>query len=227
MLKMRHLGNALAAGIRFFYSSSTLSTGGVPMTTTQVAAFDTARNETIAQYAEQDRVERSPFDISSPYTFLGSIASNYYTTAYSVNNVSQTILGTLGYIAKAPLNVFSPNTFAVSSNYADQCTHAEEFGVDSSVGVGPFSELCAGFPVEYLNSTTSEVFNSVSGMINEDSGSINEDSDLGLANADCSEGSLLNAKGCIIDPSQDDAEDRAVRQLYNFDLEINIPFFIA
>ena len=215
------LGNALAAGIRFFYSSSTLSTGGVPMTTTQVAAFDTARNETIAQYAEQDRVERSPFDISSPYTFLGSIASNYYTTAYSVNNVSQTILGTLGYIAKAPLNVFSPNTFAVSSNYADQCTHAEESGVDSSVGVGPFSELCAGFPVEYLNSTTSEVFNSVSGMINEDSGSINEDSDLGLANADCSEGSLLNAKGCIIDPSQDDAEDRAVRQLYNFDLEIN------
>ena len=215
------LGNALASGIRFFYSSSTLSTGGVPMTTEQVAAFDTERNNTIAQYAEQDRVNRSPFDISSPYTFLGSIASNYYTVAYTANNSTQTILNTLGYIAKAPLNFFSPNTFAVSSNYADQCTHAEEFGVDSSVGVGPFSELCAGFPTEYLNTPTSTVLSSVSGMIDENTGEIKEDSELGLANADCSDGSLLNAKGCTIDPSQDGASERAVRQLYNFDLELS------
>jgi hypothetical protein len=53
------------------------ASGGSPSDETSINQFSRATNTAIAMEAELDRLNRSPFDISSPHTFLGSIAANF------------------------------------------------------------------------------------------------------------------------------------------------------
>ena len=87
-------------------------------------------NETalaLAQEAELDRLHRSPFDISSKNTFLGSLLSKFAFMSYSNNAFSQ--LSNFATTIKNSFSVLNPITSAYdnsniyTSNYSD-CTDA-------------------------------------------------------------------------------------------------------
>lgn len=214
--KGEDLGNALAGGISFFFSNAALSTGSAPLTTSQLADYNNLTKDTQVAYAEQDRADRSPFDITSPYTFLGSIVTNYYTHAYVPNNTFQTVLSSIGYTLSQPLKLLDAHTSAATDDLAARCGHASEFGVDASVGVGVYGDICAGIPAQYLDESTNDVLASVNGQIDENSGQPTQDGDIQTMLDTCGQGDLMTAKSCTITN-----QDRANESIYMYDLRIN------
>lgn len=70
-------GNRIVEGGSFL--SSTINQrvlGAMPSDETTIAKYSREVEEVMARKAEAERATKSPFDISSPYTFLGSIAHN-------------------------------------------------------------------------------------------------------------------------------------------------------
>lgn len=210
------LGNVLGGGLSFFFSNAALSTGIPPMTTSQVTAYEKESQDTMVAYAEQDRAGRSPLDVSSPYTFLGSMLSNYYKYAYVPNNILQTAISSFGYTLSQPFKLFNSNTYAAANTSAALYSHASDFGVDSSVAVGPYGQLAPGMDPQFSNESNQAVVSSVSDQVDPQSGQPNSDSDIATMLSDCSDGSLLNAAGCTVKDQQ-----RANQSLYLTDLRIN------
>ncbi len=87
------------------------------------------RNTTLAlaQEAEIDRLHRSPFDATSPNTFLGSLMSNFTYLSYS-NNAVSTFSGLLNSFGKSVRKLSSVSAadeeLTYTSNY-QECTFLE------------------------------------------------------------------------------------------------------
>lgn len=79
------LGNMMTSGGNTLLSSNHQIGGGSPADEKTVAYFKRAQEAVIAQEAEYERRIRSPFDITSQHTFLGSIVYSLVPVATSVN----------------------------------------------------------------------------------------------------------------------------------------------
>ncbi len=77
------LGNAIISGASKYLGGNGTSGGQGPGTKKSVQAYLMAQHEVIAKEAEYQRATRSPFDIRSKYTFLGSLAYSILPLAYS------------------------------------------------------------------------------------------------------------------------------------------------
>jgi|GEM_PF-1943905 len=214
--KNEDLGDVFGGGLSFFFSNSLLSTGGGVLTTAQLAKASNDNQSYLNDYAEEERIGKSPFDISSPYTFLGSIAASYYTNAYVPNNIAKNALSSLGYLFTQPFKQLSTSTFATTNNLVERCSNAAEFGVDSAVAVGPYGELCTDIPSEFTDEPVSSVLTSVQGQYDEDSGLPTEDGEIQEVLDMCGEGDLLTAKGCTIED-----QERANKSIYMVDVRLS------
>jgi hypothetical protein len=210
------LGDALGSGLNYFFSQSTLTTGGAPLTTSQVSNFNAMHTDSIIAYAEQDRLGRSAFDVSSPYTFLGSIFSRYAREGYVANNILQTVTSSIASTLRQPFNLLSRETYAATDAMAEKCGFAADHGVDPTVAIGLYGEICAGIPAEYMNVSSSELVNSLVDQIDENTGIPKPDSNIATVQSDCSDGSLLTAQGCTIND-----QERADLSIYQYDFRIN------
>lgn len=102
----------------------------------QVLAYNSANNLTIAQQAEIDRKNHSPFDISNKNTFLGSVAHAFTPLASSLSLASS--VTTLSSIAHTSLASLSP-TYADGedtsylTSFGDYCEKTSEVGASSNI----------------------------------------------------------------------------------------------
>ena len=69
------LGNALTFGANMYMGNTYRANGGALATREQYIAFKTAQQEVIANNAKYERQNRSPFDMSSKYTFMGTLVN--------------------------------------------------------------------------------------------------------------------------------------------------------
>ena len=89
------LGNALVSGAnKYLGKGNATSAGQSPGSKNKVLAYLGARDEVIAMEADYQRATRSPFDITSKYTFLGSLAYSLLPLAYSGNSVMSVLRNT-------------------------------------------------------------------------------------------------------------------------------------
>ena len=76
--------------------------GGMPADAAEVGNYNREAKRILARRAAAERATRSPFDVSSPYTFMGSLVHNF-ATALIKNFASSTgnapIISTLGTVA--------------------------------------------------------------------------------------------------------------------------------
>lgn len=214
--KEEDFGNALGGGLNYFFTDAALSTGSKPLTKSQLASYQKESQDTMLAYAEQDRFGRSPFDISSPYTFLGSIFANYYQNAYVAGNVSNTILSSIGYTLSQPFRMFSTNSYAATNNLTDQYNHAADFGANQDIAVGVYGNVAAGIPTQYSDISSTDLLRSVSDQVSDTSGQPNDDSNIQTSLNDCSDGDVYSAGRCAITNQQ-----AANESLYMYDLRIN------
>lgn len=85
------LGNALVSGASKYLGGNATSGGQSPGSKAKVLGYLVEKNAVIAEEAKYQRSVRSPFDASSPYTFLGSLAYSIMPFAYSNNSLISSI----------------------------------------------------------------------------------------------------------------------------------------
>jgi hypothetical protein len=143
-------GNAIAAGSGGMMSQLALVGGNAPLTKTQAKQMVAVDNEVKLSYAASDRATKSPFDISSPNTFMGSIFSGFIPYIYSGD---QTFFGKIRDLAS--ISASSISHFAVTPTYADttesfdECTDADYQNID--LATDPFCNVVAGIPSASMN----------------------------------------------------------------------------
>lgn len=108
------LGNALMSGGNKIYGGQYQYSGGSVATKDTLAQFfqlQAFEKEEIARY---ERATRSPFDVSSEYTFLGSLATKMIPLASSMYSTSSFVRG-LGDLVTNSISSLTPHSSAISA----------------------------------------------------------------------------------------------------------------
>lgn len=113
--------------------------------TTMLSAYNNTRQEVIAMEAEIDRNNRSPFDITSPNTFLGSIVKSFLPIRLNASAATKTITGlntflsaTSNSIASLTQNVAASGEAGTSAytymNYhGENCYSEDMYGAQGDI----------------------------------------------------------------------------------------------
>ena len=117
------LGNALVSGGNLLHGQNHRSQGGAVADKKSLIAYLQAKDVIIAEEARYERESLSPFDITSKYTFLGSLANKFVPLASSMTSVSSAISSAGGVVSNA-FNALMPKSSAVSA--AIEAQAAEE-----------------------------------------------------------------------------------------------------
>ena len=131
------------------------ASGGTPGDASAVNEYARLSSSVLAMDAEVDRMNRSPFDISSRNTFLGSII---YKLAVASAGVSKSpLLGGMKTISstmsKAVSVLISPNSYAeAAEGYLTEFGNCETYGTIGAVGSASCAEI-ATFDTSTLNDT--------------------------------------------------------------------------
>jgi murein DD-endopeptidase MepM/ murein hydrolase activator NlpD len=143
-------GNAIASGSGGMMSDLALAGGNAPLRKSQARQMITVNNQVKLAYAAMDRSTKSPLDISSPNTFMGSIVSGFMPYIHSGD---QTFFGKIKGIAS--ISTSSISHFAFTPTYADttetfdECTDVDYQDID--LATDPFCNVISGIPSASMN----------------------------------------------------------------------------
>ncbi len=125
------LGNALVSGAGKYLGGNGTSGGQGPGSENKVLSYLQERDTVIADEAEYQRAIRSPFDASSKYTFLGSMAYSIIPLAYSSSGIMST-LRNVSSLASSSIIAMTPTANAISEesamNSVGECAMLESTG---------------------------------------------------------------------------------------------------
>jgi hypothetical protein len=108
------LGNALISGASKYLGGNATSGGEGPGSQAKVIMYMNEQNAVIAEEARYQRSKRNPFDLTSKYTFLGSIYYSLIPIAYSSGGVMQSMAGATNMLSNS-LVALLPSASAVST----------------------------------------------------------------------------------------------------------------
>lgn len=153
------LANGFASGAAELFGKSAQRGGLMPLTKNQAVAYLSEQQALVAKRAEIDRLRLSPFDTSSPYTFLGSIANRFQlinqktsipmkisaliSTSNSVFNLGKTVSA-------------SDDQIRISLN---QCFDDTYRKAHPEIALGPYCNTIYGTPVEVLHENPETIIN--------------------------------------------------------------------
>lgn len=115
--------------------------GQSPSSTEAILAYNKINNEVLALDAEVDRLNRSPFDITSKNTFLGSIAYSLLPTILSgsTNAVHTVIRTTSKSLASLTSSVYAEGEGSSYTTTFGNCPALEALGVRGDVFCNPIT----------------------------------------------------------------------------------------
>ena len=190
--KNSELFESVVGGNRILEGGSFLSNninqkviGAMPSDAGTIASYQTELDKVIARKEEANRASLSPFDISSPNTFLGSIVHNLATSMIGNYGSGSTILSSAIQAAGNATGDAVANLTGVASaesssqHYTtlspDYCsTPKDTIGVEGDL----YCTTHGTVSVDYMNYTMKDWKKSAIGSSLEDDGKIKKDSDL-------------------------------------------------
>lgn len=214
------VGDALVSGASHIMGQTANSGGNVPLTVEQAVAYNEQTKKLQIAYAEEDRATKSPFDISSRYTMLGSFVYNlvpHLVKGYRVAGVATNSITTVASVILGSFSSLFNPVKAMAADPSQEYKMCEDPEMqDNDIAAGPYCNIIYGVPTEYLDKDPYELAKKLvaSGDINEDTGEPIEDSDYKAWLDLCTTGDTYNARLCKID---DKAADYAV---YTIDYRI-------
>lgn len=121
-----------------------------PLTIPQAVAYDSLSNNIAAQYAEEDRLAYSPFDITHSSTFMGSIFAKIAPTLTTLSSLSgQSILSSFSSLFSSSLSSINPLVGAANESAQYEVCQDEDYK-SLNLAAGPFCNLTYGIPVDAL-----------------------------------------------------------------------------
>lgn len=183
-------GNAITSGMGGYNTQTAQGRGLAALKKEDAPEYMALANNTQAQYAALDRYEKSPFDTSSPNTFMGALVSKFipYTTGFS------SFTGAVSSIASLTTSSFSSLLPSVSA--ADPtaeykvCQDMDYQELD--LAVDPFCNPRFGLSGYALSLDSDKVLDYMidNGYIDEDSGEPKPDTDYSKYIEDCMDRSV-------------------------------------
>ncbi|MBQ8156637.1 hypothetical protein IJ101_02510 [Candidatus Saccharibacteria bacterium] len=135
------LGNAMISGASKYLGGNGTSGGQSPGSAEKVLAYLGEQQTVIANEAEYQRAIRSPFDVTSPYTFLGSLAYSIIPMAYSGGGFSN-IVTNMSTLTSNSIAAISPGASAVDINRkidsVGECPLLENMGAVGDAYCNPY-----------------------------------------------------------------------------------------
>lgn len=178
------LGNALISGASKYLGGNGSSGGQGPGSKTKVLAYLSAQQEVIAEEAEYQRSIRSPFDVSSPHTFLGTLAYSVLPLAYSSSGIMSTLTDVSSLMTSSVVSVLpTASAFEVNGTLSSvgDCPILEGTGAVGDAYCNPIiitdTNTIAANPIQ-IEETAHNVVDSKGNKLFDDDGSINKKSDL-------------------------------------------------
>jgi hypothetical protein len=219
-----NVGDALTSGASHVMGQTANAGGNVPLTPNQAVAYDGLTKQVQLAYAEEDRATKSPFDISSPNTMMGSIVQKFipfFTKSSSAIGSATNTISTMASIVMGSFSsILQPLTAGAestdSSQYTDYCQIPELAGKgDDAVAVGPYCNIMYGIPVNYINkSDPIEVAQKLlnDGQIDKTTGDPIPDTPYAIWKSLCTDGSANQAKSCKV---TDETANYSLYTVYN------------
>ncbi len=136
-----HLFSAMASGGNMTLATNHQTGGGSPGSAAKVTAFRRAQSSVIADEAKYQRSVRSPFDINSQHTFLGSIVYSLIPLANSsgvgtaMKNISSVMSNSVSKILPSASAIAETNTISLAES--GDCQSLESVGIQGSVFCDP------------------------------------------------------------------------------------------
>ena len=150
--------NAVTSGAGIIMSQTAQAGGNAAMSVEDAVAYNSAQNEVLAQYAEEDRANLSPLDVSSKNTFLGSIVSNLLPSISKMSSISGS-LSSIGSIIGKSFSSIIPTSSALSQEQLNtaykSCTDPDYAQME--IATDPFCNPVLGIPPQYLNKDTLDI----------------------------------------------------------------------
>lgn len=227
------LGDALGAGIFAALSIGALSGGAAVLTKSQAGSFSKIMGSVDNEYKQEDIATLSPLDVSSRYTFLGSIVSKLAVSSAGSSNIMTSALSTISTIIKSPLQIFGNPASAAVDPVEAKFGYASYYGVNNDIAVTVAGTPATGIPTEYLDMDTTQAENLVADSFDPTTGAPYEPSatldvegtfsgknaDITTTIADCAGADLESMSGCTITSMQggESAEKLAAERNYYMD----------
>lgn len=139
------LGNALTSGANMYLGNTHRSNGGSLATDQKYAEFAVAQQRVIAENAKYERQNRDPFDMTSKYTFLGTLMTQMmnFTSANSLTS----FVSSTGSVLSSSIIAMSPAAMAYDisedlptmDEYKDTCPYLWSIGAIGDAYCNPYS----------------------------------------------------------------------------------------
>lgn len=199
------IGDAITSGASQLMGQTANAGGNMPLTVTQAVAYENTTKQIQLAYAEEDRATKSPFDITSPNTMLGSIVQSlapYYAKIKFNTSSMMSNLAVIGNMITSSFGIaMQPLTANAASTDSSQYQLCDDPSIkDSDVAAGPYCNIIYGIPTDYLDEDPVTVVNNLiaSGDINEDTGDPIPDKGLESWITLCTGGRADEASNCKI-----------------------------
>lgn len=190
-------GNLIGSSANPYMGTNHLRGGGSLADAETYVAYAAAHEEVIAEQARYDRETLSPFDVSSPYTFAGSLLKQV-ATVYTIKSPFSDGLGTVGTMLSNSIMAMLPGATAYSiaqnlpnmDEYSEQCPYLASIGAVGDAFCNPYIitdvETIEIDPTELMDHIMVDSKGRQNIFTDNNSVSINPDSNLGEYIANCS-----------------------------------------
>ena len=140
------LGNALVFGGNAYMGGNHRYSGGALANKESLVAYLKEKDKVIANEARFERETRSPFDITSKYTFFGSLAAQMIPFASNMTSITSAVKG-FGSVIGGAVNSLMPQSSAVNagieaqaaSDYtAEYCSQVADIGAVAEADCTPY-----------------------------------------------------------------------------------------
>ncbi len=140
------MGNALFLGANSYMGGRHQFTGGAVASKDSLAMYYQAQDKVLADKARYERETRSPFDITSEHTFLGSLATKMIPIASQMTSVTSAFNGVSTVVGNA-FKSLTPRSSAVSAGIKAQseadytkkyCPNLDDIGAVGDAGCNPY-----------------------------------------------------------------------------------------
>lgn len=142
-------GNLITSGTAGMLSQVGSYGGNSIMKKEKAKAYIDYNAQVAAKYAEFDRQTKSPFDATSPNTFLGALYTRFMPFAVRSQSSMGAVSSIFSIVGATTSNLFSQKTYASTIQPSNECKDPDivYYGIASDAFCNPI----VGIPTEYLN----------------------------------------------------------------------------
>ena len=139
------LGNALTSGANMYLGNAHRANGGSLSNTDKYIEFAIAEKQVIAEDAKNERLTKSPFDITSKYTFMGTILTQMMSFL-SVNSLMSAVTSTSSVVSSS-IVALDPSVSAYEivdvlpdmKEYEETCPYLASIGAIGDAYCNPYA----------------------------------------------------------------------------------------